>query len=429
MLLVSLSKGAIVSLSRPVIAYIPLLFLSVALRGDSVRLSEVSRFFVWFSLVSAFGSQGIGNYVYSLIVASRGVATAQLLRILVVLRRMAVCRWTLFSILASFISFLSFVNSSSVLVALFLSVVAAIAGPLLLVVSQYYISRGMSFGVLQLACCQSLLTGLMLLLMLKSGSNQHISTVGALAFFGISLIVYILLGPVCKCSLNISAYASPGRLVKQASLNKSSRVKCLFDALLPPVYVALVILSFSRTDSVYSDQLVFAYYSYSRISDALVSLVVVLFSYIMVASRKGELHKDNAPRPKSLLAASRKSLNLPTLKLALGMVAMITIFLIVGYIYNCTVTAICLGYLIAFDYVVSVAKLGYILGSFYFAILIPRHSLAIQVFSLLFVALISCMQLGTEKYMVIYALASWISLLISVFFLVRVLFSRRQQAL
>ena len=420
MLLVSLSKGAAVSLSRPVIAYIPLLFISVVLRGDSVRLSEVSRFFVWFSLVSAFGSQGIGNYVHSLIVASSGTATIQLLRMLVVLRQMTVCRWTLFSILISFASFLWFVSNSNVLVAILVSVVAAVAGPLLLVLSQIYISRGMSSHAIKLTCCQSLLSGLMLLLLLKPGSNQAISSVGILAFSGISLVVYILLKPICKCRLNIRAFTSPSRIVKRASLNKGSRVKCLFDSLLPPVYVALVILSFSRADSMQSDRLVFAYYSYSRISDALISLVVVLYSYFIVARRKNKLHQGSPCGPQSVPVASRKNLDFPTLRIAFWLFAIITAMLVLGYVYNCVVTAICIDYLIAFDYAASVAKLGYVIGSFYFAILIPRSSLAVQVLSVLSIGLISCMQLTAEKYMIAYALISWICLLIPVFCLFRV---------
>ena len=94
--------------------------------------------------------------------------------------------------------------------------------------------------------------------------------------------------------------------------------------------------------------------------------------------------------------------------------------LVLGYVYNCVVTAICIDYLIAFDYAASVAKLGYVIGSFYFAILIPRSSLAVQVLSVLSIGLISCMQLTAEKYMIAYALISWICLLIPVFCLFRV---------
>ena len=415
---VRLSKGAALSISRPAIAYLPLFFVTIAFRGDLVRLAEASRFFVWFSLVAAVGSQGIGNYIYSVIISSGGKVPVGLLRLLTVLRGMLFCRWTLFSFCLACIGFLSFVRGSDVFLSLFMSIVAVILGPIILVTSQLYTALGMSLSVLRTAFLQSLL--LLLMLFLFDIESRQINSLQTLCVFsGISCVSFALLASVAKWRTIYRLFRYPKRLSGFARVGMSARLKCFSDSLLPPLYVALIILALSRSDSVYPDKLIFNYYSYSRISDSLISVIVVLYTYFVLPDRSLKVSKAGLKSPYRSKNLASRDFRLSVEHLVFGLFFLSSLILLAGYAYNCTIAQVCLLRLALFDYSVSLAKIGYIIGSFYFVIFIPRVSLMVQFLSMIAVIIISFAALPVRQYLLVYALISWLCLSIPVYFLIK----------
>ena len=402
-------RGGALSFARPLIAYLPLFIVTLSFRGNDAELAAASRFFVWFSLISAFASQGLGGYLYAINVTSGGSAGFQSLKLLASLRRGVCGWWTLLSFVAAFFSLVLFVGLPVSPQNLLLSLVSVLLGPLLLVSSQHCISSGLLLGSLAL----SLLQSIVLLLAIVFIAAQYGFPPGGSESVSLALLVvltFLLLRFIGQIRMS-----SIGRLWKREPftgslrINRSARLKCFLDGFLPPVYTASVLTYFSWNEAVgLSSDYQIAFYGYSRISDALISALVVFFTYFIAETGRPSVVEQGR---KTLLLSPRLpvSRSLPFyLSKLVALLIVSAAALTVGYLYNCKLIAVCLPPVIAFDFALSMAKLLAIMGSFYFVTMTPRLSFWSQIAGL--VACLSLMfsSLGVGFYMVVFASSFWL---------------------
>lgn len=402
-------RGVVLSVVRPLIAYLPLFVVTLSFRGDDAQLALASRFFVWFSLISAFASQGLGGYLYAINVTSSGGPGFQSLRLLASLRRGVCSWWTLLSLAAAFLSLILFVglpvSPKSFLVAL----MSVLLGPLLLVSMQHSISTGLLIRPLSLSLIQSaflVLTVVCVLLGQRSSSDLAILA----AFILLILITIASLRFIGRIRLKrIRGFWHLGPSRGSLRINRSSRLKCFLDAFLPPVYTVSILtyLSWSELPGLsYGYQA--AFYSYSRISDALITALVVFFTHLFHESRSSSAVDEHRQRflrvPRSL---ESRFTSLWLVKLLFVLLCS-TVSLSVGYMYNCKLVGICLPRVIAFDFAVSTGKLLAIIGSFFFVTIIPRLSFCSQLAGLVVSISLMFSSLDIGSYMVAFATFFWL---------------------
>ena len=402
-------RGGVLSFARPLIAYLPLFVVTLSFRGNDAELAAASRFFVWFSLISAFASQGLGGYLYAINVISGGSAGFQSLKLFASLRRGVCGWWTLLSLAAAFFSLILFVGLPASPQNFLVSLVSVLLGPLLLVSSQNCISSGLLLRSLALSLIQSIAVLLAILCIasqrgLSPDSSAFVSFILLVVLTGLSLR---FIGQIRMNSIGRFWKLEP--FSRSLWINRSARLKCFLDGFLPPVYTASVLtyLSWNEAAGLSTDYQI-AFYGYSRVSDALISALVVFFTYIMTGTgRSSVVDQSRKTLVRSPRLPGSRSLPFYLSKLVFLLVISAAA-LTVGYVYNCKLIEICLPPVIAFDFALSMAKLLAIIGSFYFVTITPRLSLWSQIAGL--VACLSLMfsSLGVGFYMVVFASSFWL---------------------
>ena len=414
-------RGGALSFARPLIAYLPLFIVTLSFRGNDAELAAASRFFVWFSLISAFASQGLGGYLYAINVTSGGSAGLQSLRLFASLRRGMCGWWTLLRFAAAFFSLILFVGLPVSPQNFLLSLVSVLLGPLLLVSSQYCISSGLLLGSLALSLIQSIV----LLLAIVFIAAQYGFSPGGSAY--VSLVLLVVLTVLSLRFIGQIRMNAIGRLWKlepftgSLRINRSARLKCFLDGFLPPVYTASVLTYFSWNETVgLSSDYQIAFYGYSRISDALISALVVFFTYSMADTRRSSVVEQSR---KSLFRSPQSPISRPLsfyLSKILALLLISAATLTVGYVYNCNLIDLCLPSVIVFDFVLSMAKLLAIIGSFYFVTMTPRLSFWSQTVGLIACLSLMFSSLGVGFYMVAFASSFWLlQLILPVLYLFR----------
>lgn len=402
-------RGVFPAVVRPLIAYLPLLVVTLYFRGDDVKLALASRFFVWFSLIAAFASQGLGGYLYAINVASSARTGFQSIKLLASLRRGVCGWWALLGLAAAFLSLILFVGlpvgPGSFLVAL----MSVLLGPLLLVSMQHAISTGLLLRPLSLSLLQSAFLFLTVVCVMP-GQEYFPGWAVLPSFFlltALTVVSFRFIGRIKLNSMRRLWSLEPFR--GSLHINRSSRLKCFLDALLPPVYTVSILtyLSWNELPGL-SEGYQVAFYSYSRISDALISALVVFFTYLFRENRTSNGVREHR---QSFMRISRwlESGSTPLWLVELLFILIVSAAALgVGYAYNCKLVGVCHPRIIAFDFAISIGKLFAIIGSFFFVIMIPRLSLCSQLAGLAVSASLMFSPLDIGAYMVAFAASFWI---------------------
>ena len=396
------------SLARPLIAYMPLFVVTLLYRDSDLELARLSRFFVWFSLVSVLGSQGFGGYLYALNIASNGKPGFQSLKLLVRLRRGLFGWWTLLVFVQAFLLLTVFVGCPVSFESIFVSAASALTGPVILVSTQYLISSGRLLQSIWMTMLQAIFLLASILCIIHAGAGGLPSALSALL---LAILSFFSLYKISRISpfKDASLWALKP-FSRSFKVDASARLKCFFDGFLPPIYTASIISFFSSSKQFgVSADFQFAFYSYSRISDALISCLVVFGTYLLANNRRPLRSSSSAAFSGSLAASPNEITGSASWFRVLVLLAGIsTIAFALGYVYNCFFTGVCLAPVIAFDLALSMGKLFAIFASFLLVVTLPRFSLFLQVVGLSVSLVLMLSPLRVELYMAIYVLCFWL---------------------